>query len=312
MATTDPTTPSNLDHAASSGRVGPHFGHLVLLLSAVAATTLAWTRAEDDSVTWQTVSAAAFPDFALKHIEAGLDEAECAELARLLEEGDPATSTRAAVLLGAALDRAGPDPSGAALSEVEIGALLLARLEARHTTEVRGDLGADVVAARALDRRATLAGVTDRLLELAAGEDPHPVLSVRTECAAVVLERNVGWMDLRASRAPEKGMDVPEDERTRAARRRAAAFLLSVLRAETPDEAKSPRTWDRITTLAWPKTRAAESMTRAAAALTEWRALSGAITEGAGEDATLRFRPDGSWAHQMAEADRLESILMAD
>ena len=289
-----------------------HFGHLALLLSAAAATTLAWTRTEDDAVTWQTVSAAAFPDFALEHVEAGLGEAECAELARLLEEGDPTTATRAAVLLGAALDRAPLDPGTAALSEVELAALLLTRLEARHTTDVRGDVGADVVAARALDRRATLANVTDRLLELAAGEDPHPVLAVRTECAAVVLERNVGWIDVSASRAPEEGMIAPEDERTRAARQRAAAFLLSVLRAETPDEAKSPRTWNRITTLAWSKTRAAESMTRAAAALTEWRSSNGAITAGAGEDAVLRFRPDGSWAHQMAEADRLESILMAD
>ncbi|MEO0661954.1 MAG: hypothetical protein AAFZ87_10485, partial [Planctomycetota bacterium] len=63
-----------------------------------------------------------------------------------------------------------------------------------------------------------------------------------------------------------------------------------VLRAETPDQAKSPRTWERITTLAWVKTRAAEALTRAAR------------TE-------LRFHPDASWAAQMQEANRLEALL---
>ena len=37
---------------------------------------------------------------------------------------------------------------------------------------------------------------------------------------------------------------------------RVVPFLLAVLRAETPAQALSPRTWPRITTLAWVKTRA--------------------------------------------------------
>lgn len=152
-----------------------------------------------------------------------------------------------------------------------------------------------------------MAGVADRMLELACGDAPHPVLAVRTECAAVVLEASVGWVDVSASNAL-----APTDVRSEALYRRAAAFLLSVLRAETPDEAKSPRTWERVTTLAWVKTRAAMAMNRAAAVHTQWKTIGGAASGQVATDAPVAFRPDGSWAHQMAAADRLEAILLED
>jgi len=69
-----------------------------------------------------------------------------------------------------------------------------------------------------------------------------------------------------------------------------APFLLAVLRAETPDESKSPRTWPRIQTLAWVKTRAAEALSRVV-------------------ETEMRFRPDGPWAHQTEEANRLEALI---
>ena len=101
------------------------------------------------------------------------------------------------------------------------------------------------------------------MASLASGESPHPDLAVRVECASVALA---------------------------AGRREVVPFLLAILRAETPDQAKSPRTWERVTTLAWVKTRAADALARA-----------GGLE--------MQFRPDGSWAHQMEEADRLEAAL---
>ena len=265
--------------SAPPTRVRLQFGHAVLLLSALAAASLAWTRRAQEAPDWTAVSATAFPAHAGALVEAGIDDEACDGLARQMNEGDPETATRAAVLLGAVLER-----ERNTARAPRIAALLLARLERREAVEVRGHLGADLVAARSLDSRAFLDGVADRMLDLACGDAPHPVLAVRTECAAVVLEANV---DVSATNAL-----APIDVRREQLNRRAAAFLLSVLRAETPDEAKSPRTWDRVTTLAWVKTRAAMAMNRAGA--------------------PVAFRPDGSWAHQMAAADRLEAILLDD
>ena len=289
--------------------VRPQLGHAVLLLSALAAASLAWTRRAEEAPDWTAVSAAAFPELAASLVEVGLDGATCDELARRMNSADPETATRAAVLLGGTLER-----ERSTARAPRLAAHLLDRLERREAVEVRGHLGVDVVAARSLDARATLDDVADRLLELACGDAPHPVLAVRTECAAVVLEANVGWLDLsaRSGEPPLPGMVAPEDPEARTRRRRSAAFLLSVLRAETPDEARSPRTWDRVTTLAWVKTRAAMAMTRAAAAMAEWRGSGGALSADAGRDVEVRFRPDGSWAHQMAEADRLEALLLQD
>jgi hypothetical protein len=67
-------------------------------------------------------------------------------------------------------------------------------------------------------------------------------------------------------------------------------FLVRVLRARTPAEREDPPDWEPIDTLAWPKHRAAAGL---AAFL--------------GTDD--RFRPDGSWQHQMDEAARLRNLL---
>jgi hypothetical protein len=277
------------------------FGHAVLLVSALAAVSVAWTRRAREVPDWRAVSAAAFPERAAELLDAGLDDAACDELAAIMNGDDHETATRAAVLLGAVLER-----ERNTARAPRIAALLLARLERREAVEVRGHLGADVVAARALDRRAFMDGVAERLLVLACGDAPHPVLAVRTECAAVVLEANVGFVDVSATNAL-----APIDVRREQLNRRAAAFLLSVLRAETPDEARSPRTWDRVTTLAWVKTRAAMALNHAAA-VTPWNFADGAASPRDPADAPVPFRPDGSWAHQMAAADRLEAILLGD
>ena len=66
--------------------------------------------------------------------------------------------------------------------------------------------------------------------------------------------------------------------------------LLQLLRAKTPAELEDPPDWERIDTVAWPKHRAAHALARFL-----------------GTDD--RFRPDGSWQHQMDEAARLEQLL---
>lgn len=276
------------------------FGHAVLLISALAAVSVAWTRRAQEVPDWRAVSAAAFPERAAELVGAGLDDAACDGLAQRMNGSDPETATRAAVLLGGVLER-----EQATARAPRIAALLLERLERREAVEIRGHVGVDVVAARALDSRAFMDGVAERLLELACGDAPHPVLAVRTECAAVVLEANVGWIDVSATNAL-----APTDVRSEELNRRAAAFLLSVLRAETPDETKSPRTWKRITTLAWVKTRAAMALNRAAVQ-PKWK-TNGRVSWEVATDAPVAFRPDGSWAHQMAAADRLEAILLDD
>lgn len=67
-------------------------------------------------------------------------------------------------------------------------------------------------------------------------------------------------------------------------------WLLSVLRAMTHDEALAPPDWTPTQTLAWAKTRAAEALSLRAGV-------------------ECAFRPDGSVAHQAAEARRLEGLL---
>jgi hypothetical protein len=77
-----------------------------------------------------------------------------------------------------------------------------------------------------------------------------------------------------------------------AGRDEVAPLLVRVLRALTPAERDDPPDWEPVRTLAWAKTRAAEALARRL-----------------GEPA--RFRPDGSWSHQMEEAARLEAALAA-
>ncbi len=181
-------------------------------------------------------------------------------------------STRAAVILGAIL----ADDRCSHPARSQAHAALLEHIELRKDTGARWTVGADVVAARALDRPfgcpRSIAQTRTALFELAAGPAPHPHLAVRVECAATALELG-GTADRN-----DVAAHALED------------FLLAVLRAETPDQSKSPRSWPRMTTLAWVKTRSAR-------ALSAW-----ARTD-------VRFRPDGSWEHQTQEAARLESLL---
>jgi len=67
-------------------------------------------------------------------------------------------------------------------------------------------------------------------------------------------------------------------------------FLLRVLHAGTPAELEDPGDWPPTETLAWAKSRAAEALSRRAGH-------------------PSRFRPDGSFAHQMEEADALAREL---
>lgn len=248
---------------------------LVTLLALAGTSVLTWAvprgqatvppASKSETPDWKAVSAAGFGASAearrLSWIAGGngLTEEEVRSIGEQLD-GTAHLATRAAVLLGAAADL-GQGPSALAQD------ILLRRLSARQAPASRSENGVDIVAARALAphlRPGEPAAAA--LAELASGDDPHPDLAVRVECARAALEF--------------------------AQAREVAPFLLAVLRAETPGEAKSPRTWPRVQTLAWVKTRAAEALSRAG-----------------GTD--MRFRPDGSWAHQTAEADRLEGLLLA-
>ena len=202
---------------------------------------------------WDSVSAHGFQDVSHELVESwrssGPSEAEFGILVDALD-GEAEPAARAGVLLGAMKTDRAREALGA-------------RLERRSPAPSRGEMGVDIVAARALRERLT-EEESAALAGLAQGDRPHPDLAVRVECARSVL---LGLGD-----------------------RSVVPFLLSVLRAETPAQKQSPITWPRITTLAWAKTRAA-----------------GALSEAAGTD--LRFRPDGSWAHQVAEAERLEAFF---
>jgi len=145
------------------------------------------------------------------------------------------------------------------------GEALLGRLERRVRAEARPLDGPDVTAAAALAGRGLDLGWPSRLVALADGDEPHPDLDVRTECAASALH------------AGEPAV-IP--------------FLLRVLRAATPAERDDPPDWAPQRTLAWSKSRASRAL---------------ALYAGT-ED---RFRPDGSFEHQMSEADRLSELTAA-
>lgn len=223
----------------------------------LAATVTAWQETRTsflETSGWDSVSAHGFGTVSHALVEGwrGSEGMPTAEIEVLADAlaGDAERAARAAVLLGAE----GGERARSAL---------LDRLDQRIAAPSRGATGVDVIAARALHEGIT-EKETERLAELVQGTEPHPDLAVRVECARAVL----------------LGAD----------HRAVVPFLLTVLRAETPAQEKSPITWPRITTLAWVKTRAAQALSRAA-----------------GTD--LRFRPDGSWAHQVAEAERLEGLL---
>ena len=70
---------------------------------------------------------------------------------------------------------------------------------------------------------------------------------------------------------------------------RTVPFLIRVLRARTPAERDDPPDWPRIDTLAWVKHRSS-------------RALAEHF------EVPDVFRPDGSWQHQMDEAEAYEKL----
>lgn len=188
---------------------------------------------------------------------------------RSLQAG-PAPSWNEATLeaLGQALNEPGPRATRAAIllahdSGEASSERLLARLEGRHKAPTRGLDAGDIVAAAGLGRRALTSSQVERLLVLVQQGNPHPDLEVRVECAASALASGG---------------------------HAAAPFLIRVLRTETPAQVQDPRDWERVTTLAWAKGRAADAL-----------AAHTGLSHG--------FRADGSWAHQMRSANLFAKAL---
>ena len=204
------------------------------------------------------------------------------------------TSTGARVLLCAAagaaggtlaagaaglLGRSGPDE---AWRRTSAGAFPAAAAEA-----LAGGMDGEAVQRLAADldgehRTATRAAV----LLGAALADPSIDAGVRDEAALALRAR------LESRRSGGQRHEIAAD--VVAARALDARAIepapLAASMASLPDQAMRPRTWERVTTLAWAKTRAADALARA-----------GGLE--------MQFRPDGSWAHQMEEAERLEAAL---
>ncbi len=67
-------------------------------------------------------------------------------------------------------------------------------------------------------------------------------------------------------------------------------FLLRVLRAETPTQHLDPPDWERVETVTWAKTRAAEALAQHLG-----------VPQG--------LRPDGPYAHIEEEVRRYEELL---
>lgn len=183
------------------------------------------------------------------------DDASLGALAAGLERTGM-DATRAAILLAY-------DPSQAATEH------LLATLERRHVAPTRGEDAGDIVAAAALGQRSLDNDQRARLRELVVGSVPHPDLEVRIEIAATALP------------APGTAWETAAP---------VGAFLVGVLRAETPAQKDDPGDWVRTTNLAWAKSRSALALNRAL-----------------GLD--LEFRPDGPWAHQVEVAQAFAEAL---
>lgn len=201
---------------------------------------------------WDRVAPLLFEDALESVLRAGAGPWSEAALADLEQglRGQGGVAVRAAVLLAHS-----PDPTATEA--------LIARLEERAVAPARGLDAGDLVAAAALAGRGLESGVPQRLEALAVGGEPHPDLEVRVECA-------------RSALAGGRDGVVP--------------WLVKVLRALTPAEADDPPDWERVETLAWAKSRAAEALSRRAGV-------------------PCTFRPDASWADQMAQASDLETLL---
>jgi hypothetical protein len=152
---------------------------------------------------------------------------------------------------------------------------LLIRLERRLAPEERGRQAVEVVCANALGKHGQLDDKTlASLQKLATGNVPHPDLDVRVECALAFLNH---VPQAKNGPTPLKARD-------------SLRFLIKVLRAETPAEASDPPTWPRVRTVAWPKGRAVQELTR-------WF-----TTE-------VPFRPDGPWQDQVDWAQAAQVAL---
>jgi len=169
---------------------------------------------------------AALPD----DVVTPLSEETRAELARALERQDQ-SSIRAAVILGRSRDAASGD-------------VLLARLQERVLGPERGSDAGDVVAAAALARFPDPRRYW-RVVRMADGQNPHPDLEVRVECASTALAAGYDQV-------------IP--------------FLLKVLRLGTWDGADDERDFAVSETTDWARTRAAQALSARAGIAVAYRA----------------------------------------
>ncbi len=148
------------------------------------------------------------------------------------------------------------------------------RLTKRLPAQARGYQACDILCARALGQRWDRSEASTKMLrELSVGAYPHPNLDTRIECARAYLNP-----------LPKDRTSVPLEARP------VLAFLLRVLRAETPSQRADAPDWERVETLAWSKTRAADT-------LSLWL-----------ED-PVEYVPDGPWSTQNAWATGAEQEL---
>jgi hypothetical protein len=153
-----------------------------------------------------------------------------AALGAASEPGGGSPAVRAAVVLARSGDPRGPE-------------LLLERLERRVLGPDRASDAADVVAAAALAELGP-ADTGARLAALAAGDEPHPDLEVRVECAAGALVRG-------------------RDE--------VIPFLLEVLRIDTWAGREDERDFEPGPFTAWARGRAAEALSARADVPVDYR-----------------------------------------
>ncbi len=149
--------------------------------------------------------------------------------------------------------------------------LLIKRLERRVPSPTRAHDAVDVVAAAALERASALS----------PGLDGPNTMALRLAALASGTHPHPD-LEVRvecARVALTSGVDS------------VTPFLIRVLRAGTPAERQDRGDWEPSTTLTWSKHRAAQALSQRA-------------------HVPCRFRPDGSWQHQMDEAQRLETLLL--
>jgi len=220
------TTPT---FALARGRsIGPCLA--LALLAGACALSITETDAQEDltlelpatelPTDWLTAEHLTFERMVEELLPLGtvarFDDATRATLVSALE--DPTARMRASILLARSLNPLHAEP-------------LLARLELRELGTDRGADAADVVAAAGLAEFPPNEERTARLAELAFGENAHPDLEVRVECArTAVLHGDTST--------------IP--------------FLLSVLLIGTHQGRESAEFWPAPLRSAWARERAAE------------------------------------------------------